>query len=534
MRGQRLTEPRLILIHGCGIDKQLVLRSFLKKCISNQNGGAIIMLNCKNKCLIVLTCLAFAVCFFTGPDLESATSQIQLTIDLSDVTENRVSDMLVSGLEHGVERTMVHQFREDVYPGDYAALWDEHMRRLFSGRIINLLQRSYREPDDNGLWWDFENIDKFIERAKKEWQVSDIFLMPQWGVGLVTDRTGVESYTREELDAGKEILRQIMERYAPPGELHVKFWTLQDEWPGRGVWEDADIFAEYHAELFRMGKEINPEIKIGGPTDSWWRAKYIAATLKACPDLDFITWNRFMTGRADTPVERVLLMTTGLKRQIQESKRLSREIVGRELPVVLSSFGPNYRAWDPPDIKMATPFAAVFEALVFNKLAKHGAFAGFGYMITGWDHGVMGGRDRFMEPAKMQPEDSHSDRVFNVRPNAYVREFFINNIEGKYICSVDLDHLEEKLSVLAVVGDGGSTASFVIVNFGDEMRTIKLSLKNFKMKKHEGMILPSEYISSTQHNIVKGKAFLVNAAGEATMVIPPYSFKGFTVSQDKK
>jgi len=279
-----------------------------------------------------------------------------------------------------------------------------------------------------------------------------------------------------------------------------------------------------------MAKQINPDILVGGPGSEWPRSADIESILEDDPNIDFIVWNQFMSGHADTPFDRIFHSTWRLQGHIELSRRLSRDIRGKELPVI-ASIGPNDRTWDPPDLKMATPWIAVWKAMALSQVAKGGGYIAYEYALPAGSCGVMGRHDWFMVRTNMQP--TGSEGIFNVRAQAYVHEFFMKHVEGKHICEVNLDEQKERIVVLAAVGDDGQVA-VVVTNFGDRARTINLRLENFNIKAYEGMQLPANHIFGTPDKITYGYAFVVNAAGEAKLVLPPYSFEGFTAEQVAK
>jgi len=161
---------------------------------------------------ILLTCL------FSASAVLANDAAIDITIDLNSRTGLHVSDVLVS---NSTGRRVGH----DAYLlGD--PVMDEHMQRLYGGRTLAISGLPpLPEQAADGSWWNFAALDVMVLRAKNEWGVKELHIIPGGGYDrVVTGKNG--DYTDEDLELIKGALRQLLERYAPSGDLHIKWWRM--------------------------------------------------------------------------------------------------------------------------------------------------------------------------------------------------------------------------------------------------------------------------------------------------------------------
>ncbi|HJN16399.1 MAG TPA: hypothetical protein QGH10_12930, partial [Armatimonadota bacterium] len=324
------------------------------------------------------------------PEIEGAVMQ-KLNVEVrSDPDGERVSPFLASASCHGLKR---HTLKNDG--------WQRSMNRLFGGNLLVLLQGAYKKPDEDGNWWDFEAIDTFIREARETWDVEELMFLPQWWIG---EWDGKSEPTAEQFDRSSQALTQLVQRYGVAGPLQVRYWVACDEWSGAEYWTaNPEKFAEYYAGLVRDIKAVSTDLMVGGPVDAWPSSAIVEALLKECPELDFIAWNLFICGSADFPLDQLFAKTSALEREVLRSRQLSREILGKELPVMVSSYNVNFHAWDPPDTRMASPIGGVWNALALVHLARAGAFSGVMYNVLALDCGMFGPRYGYAITAGMLP-----------------------------------------------------------------------------------------------------------------------------------
>lgn len=393
--------------------------------------------------------------------------------------------------------------------------WNTTMKEFFSGNILCLAENAYKKkPDENGIWWDFKSIDEFIRRAKNEWKVDEVLLLPAWWPEN-------HKFTDDDLETGKKVLMQLVERYGKPGPLYVKYWVLFDEWPGVTYWkENYKKFAEYHASLFREMKKVNPDLKIGGPVDCWPDDKIIAEVLRQCPDLDFIAWNMYITGRADTPLPKLFNGIKNYKLSINSSRQLGKKILNRDIPVMVTGFGPNYHAWAPPDYKLAQPIIGVWNALALSYMAESRCSGAFAYTTIAVDCGLFGPKDPFAIRSGMIPADIDKNLI-NIRPNARMIHFFKKNVAGRDYDEVAVSGKSDKFN--AVAASGNNEVSIVMVNFSENVKSVNLSISPYERTAYSGFDLPDEYFYCDETKELSGKGLFFSADGKANLLMPPYS-----------
>lgn len=397
--------------------------------------------------------------------------------------------------------------------------WDNTMKTFFSGNILCLVENARKKPDQDGIWWNFKEIDEFILKAKEGWGAEELLFLPAWQMSSVADKQ--QDYTAEELEKGKAVLMQLIERYGKPGPLYVRYWVLSDEWPGLAYWkENYKKFAEYYSYLFREVKKINPDIKIGGPVDCWPNDKIIAELLQQTPKLDFIAWNMFSTGRADTPLERLFQNAKNYKLSISSSRQLSEKILKKEIPVIVTSFAPNYHAWDPKDYRLAQPVTAAWTALVFSYMAESKCFSGLYYTTRATDAGLFGPADPFAITSKMIPADIDKN-IINIRPAARALYFFIKNINGRDFNETLVTGDSDKIN--AITASAGNEIAIVIVNYSNQTKRVTLTINPYERTAYSGFELPDEYFYSDEYKVMNGTGLFFSSEGTADLLMPPYS-----------
>ena len=441
-------------------------------------------------------------------DAPAQAGAVRVVVE-ADPEGRLVSPYLVSANCHGLRR---HTPDNDA--------WDAAMRRVFGGSLLMLLESARREPDENGNWWDFEAIDAFISRARDVWEVEELAFLPQWWIHGWTQEA---EPTPEQFGHSARALVQLAERYGRPGPLFVRYWMACDEWAGGKFWEgNPESFARHYAELVRMIKAVNPDLLVGGPVDPWPRSRHIAALLRACPELDFIAWNLFITGSAETPLARLFRGTPALGAQVERSREMAREILGRELPVMVSSYNMNYRAWDPPELRMAAPVGGVWNALALSSMARAGAFSAVMYNVLALDCGMFGPADGYARLGGWQPGEPPAEGML-VRPLAFAHEFFRRNVAGTVNSRVEVTGAdEEDLSVLATLGPDGSH-TVVMVNYAEAPRTVTLALRPFRRTASVDFRLPTEFLYCDTTGLRQGEGLFFSPDGEADFAMPPYS-----------
>ncbi|MDD2710236.1 MAG: hypothetical protein PHV34_19815 [Verrucomicrobiae bacterium] len=427
----------------------------------------------------------------------------------------KISKYLASANAHGAPRHLVD-----------SPEWDATMKACFSNNMLCLIASPRRTPDESGLWWDFKAMDEFVKRAKQRWHVDELLVIPAWW--LTEKVTGAKrdekmgEYTNEDLDKGEQLLMQLINRYGCPGPLYIRYWVLEDEWPGVAYWKNhADQFAEYYAHLLRKVKKINPDIKVGGPVDCWPQDAFIANLLEHCPELDFIAWNMFTTGRAETPLKKLFHGAKHYKSYINSSRQLSERILNKKLPVIVTSYGPNFHAWDPNDPKLAQPIIGVWNALVLSYMAEEECFSGMYYDVRAANSGgLFGPADPYAVSSKMLPGDIDKNLI-NVRPSARVMSFFKKNISGRDFNEVSVTGDGHEFNAISAGNE--NEVSIVLVNYSERRRNVSLAVESYERTAYSGFQLPDECLYCDEQKIFEGCGLLFTGKGSATLTMAAYS-----------
>ncbi|MFA6569164.1 MAG: hypothetical protein WCS96_13210 [Victivallales bacterium] len=450
-----------------------------------------------------------------NPQADKRTGEpVESIIDVKVFPERKgykISKYLASANAHGLGRHIIDNPE-----------WDATMESLFSKNILAPLFNVRKTPDESGLWWDFKEIDEFVLRAKQRWHVDELLMFPAWWLNdTITGKRKQEEYTQEDLDKGEQVIMQLVNRYARPGPLYCKYWVLEDEWPGTKYWQDHPRqFAEYYAQLLRKVKSVNPDVKVGGPVDCWPQDPFIAIFLKYCPEIDFIAWNMFTTGRPDTPLKNLFHGAARFSSYINSSRQLGEKILNRELPVMVTSYGPNFHAWDPPDFKLAQPVIGTWNALVLSYMAEAKCFSGMSYNVRAADCGLFGPSDPYAIKSKMLPPDIDKN-IINIRPAARVVSFFKNNISGGDFNEISSAGDKDEFSVIAASKE--KEVAIVIVNYSDKTKNVNIAVEPYERTAYSGFQLPDEFLYCDEHKVSDGRGLLFSEKGTTTLEMPAYS-----------
>jgi len=397
--------------------------------------------------------------------------------------------------------------------------WDSMMQTFFRDNMLILLFRPIRK-DGSYDRWDFEALDRFVERAITVWGCSELLFLPRWDIPSTRKK---QVPTASELDAGEEFFMQLVKRYGQKGKPGVKYWAVADEWPLRNYWkENPDKFVEYYSRLVKKAKAFNPELKLGGPINAFPRTSLIEKLLIECPELDFIAWNMYMSSNANAPLEKVYQRTSLLQSSIVACRQISKKIRKKEIPVIVTAYGSNYRAGNPPDFKLAGPSNGVWEALALNKVVRAGAYAAGTFNVLGLDYGMFGPRDSFGIKGGYVPADIDDETIY-VRPSARIMRFFQKYITGQNRCVIDCTSKNGKEIDYLAVNHADKGLAIVIVNKSSESVEVEVKIKNYKLTVYKEFDLPTEYIYCDQDKIIEGKGFIVNKAGVAKLHMAAFS-----------
>lgn len=447
----------------------------------------------------------------------SSIQVVKITVDPKRKIQN-ISPYLATACVTRPKRHMI-----DDNPG-----WDKMMHTFFNGNMLILLIHAYRKPDANGNYWDFAALDKYVAKAIDVWGCKELMFLPQWW--LEKPRRQNKPPTQEDLDAGEEVFMQLVRRYGKKGRLNVKYWAVCDEWTLSRYWrKNMDKFVNYYTRLVRKAKGFNPELKLGGPVNAWPVQSCIVKLLETCPELDFIAWNMYITGSANTPLEKLYQRTENcMGSRVEASREASKQVLKKELPVIVTAYGPNYRAWEPPDLKLAGPSNGAWQALAMSKLAEGGCFAAGSYNIQARDCGLFGPRDRHAMKGGFIPRDIDEQTIY-VRPSARVMRFFQQYITGKSQCLAE-NSLATEVNCLAV-NSGDNDIALVVSNFSPTPKQVEIRIKGYKLTVSKEFDLPTQYLYCDQNKVLEGNGFIFSKSGTANIYMPPFSAQLFFVKQ---
>lgn len=466
----------------------------------------------------------------TQNKVSEAKEPIKFIVSSEKISE-KISSYLVTACADDPLRHTEGQKRGEVDKGRLIAgnpRWDAIMQTFFQDNMLILLFRPIRKKDKSYDRWDFDALDKFVKQAKTVWGCSELLFLPRWDIPS-TRKNQVP--TKAELDAGEEFFMQLIKRYGAKGKLNVKYWAPADEWPLRNYWKDnPDKFVEYYSRLVKKAKEFNPELKLGGPINAFPRNSLIEKLLIKCPELDFIAWNMYMSGNANAPLEKVYARTSFLESSIVASRQISKRVRGKEVPVIVTAYGPNYLARNPPDFKLAGPSNGVWEALALNHLVRGGAYAAGTFNILGLDCGMFGPRDAFGIKGGYIPKNIDKETIY-VRPSARIMRFYQKYVVGQNRCVIKCASKNDAALDALAVNHGDKGLAIIMVNKSTDEQEVEIKIKDYKLTVYKEFDLPTEYIYCDQDKITEGKGFIFDKNGATKLHMPAFSTWLFYVNQ---
>ncbi|MCX8083099.1 MAG: hypothetical protein N3D17_06905 [bacterium] len=453
---------------------------------------------------------------------------IELEIDLTTKT-GKVSPYLASANINGIPQHLLDNEE-----------WDKMMQEFFKGSLLRAQVGMAKEPDSEGNWWNFKEVDRFVKTAREKWGVEKILFAP-FTVPPGWDYNS--KITEEQVSKTKEAIQQLVRRYGSPGNVVVEYWEPANEWWG-GYWEkNPEDFLQIYTCLCKAIKEINPELKVGGPVDAWPTLGRIEALLKRYPELDFISWHLYPTGSAGpnegvftdlaklqeqfgdagkSYKESVFSRTYYLGSNVLASQKISEKILGRKIPVIVSEYHLNYHAWDPLDPMLCSPFGGVWNALALTYLCQTDCFSGMIHDVKTAAYGLFGPDDGASIHFRVipSPPQGYEKKIY-IRPIGHIHYFFIKHVAGKEKVFIGKRGATDNFEAIAVRDD--KEASIVMVNFAETSKTVRIKMAGYTPKFTYGFNFPVKFLYCTADNISQGEGLFFNTAGEGNLVISPYS-----------
>ncbi|MBI4976438.1 MAG: hypothetical protein HZC28_03090 [Spirochaetes bacterium] len=390
--------------------------------------------------------------------------------------------------------------------------WDETMRGVFGGRIVRVQVGPRKEPDAAGIWWDFATLDDFFFRATNVWGVSAVLCSPNY---QITGWDKKAPPTDEMLANTAKKLAQLVERYGTGARPAAEYWETANEWWG-GYWEkNPEEFYRCYIYLSEVIRAVNPRLKIGGPTDAYPTQARIETLAKRYTNLAFTSWHMYATGRADTPEEKIYTMANNIKKSAEQARTLARTL-GRELPLIISEYHINYKAWDPPDARCANGTGGVWNAFVLSRLATTGCLAAMVHDVAPGVYGLFSPRDSFSAKLGLIPPLPPSpgiDDPVAMRPIGAVHRFFADNVAGGKLASVTLKDESPFIDVLAATSGTGNRV-VVVVNASSAVQRFLLESPSLSGS--------GTYLRATKDGVQNGSDTFFRD-GKADITLPPYA-----------
>ncbi len=133
-----------------------------------------------------------------------------------------------------------------------------------------------------------------------------------------------------------------------------------------------DLWEIYNRVATRM-KQVDPQIKVGGPILTWDDSETLNHFLDRCrQNVDFISWHRYASGDKEDSTAKIMAFTPKYGVQTRKFRSIvGKHIPERKIPLFLSEYNINY-AWDSGETRQNTYVGAVWFASVLKHLAEAG------------------------------------------------------------------------------------------------------------------------------------------------------------------
>jgi hypothetical protein len=260
-------------------------------------------------------------------------------------------------------------------------------------------------------------------------------------------------------------------------------------------------------------KRQDPQIKVGGPVQTWDEPRRLAAFLKACElNVDFISWHRYGSSDASASTDTLMSYTPSYRNQVQEFRKLAKQYIpNRSVPLLLGEYNINYN-WQSGENRQNTHIGAVWFASVHKNLADAGID-----MATSWHlkDGVYG---------LIDPQN-------NLRPAATVFAWGIKYLTGT-VMQADSDHsFVEAMPVLQKDG----TRSLLLINKSAGLATLNVQATQMagKPDKLQMFSLDAKGVTSSSLDTatLEQKPLTLNPY---SLVLLRFSADGSSVNQPQK
>jgi len=322
--------------------------------------------------------------------------------------------------------------------------WHAAVRSLGIGTMRFQVPHKGLDYRERETWNDatFEPLDRAVEAARTRWGAKDLL----FGVHRLALPMRDGKLLEEEYAAYADGVARLVQRYASPGKVRVRYWEPFNELDHANFLrklkphgQDYRQVAKLYAVCSRAIKAVNPDVKVGGPAAMWpggWETKVMLEE----PGMvaDFVSWHQYAGGTAKTPDERLLDsihrekgLVDGLHR-IQNAVQDARHTA--PLEYLLTEFHINDRIWSPPDNRAATALSAVFAASALINLGQEGVDVAMIHDVLARSYGLVGpiSKDGWSRQLGMVPKSTASDPI-HMRPAGWVCRWFNESLKGRWV-----------------------------------------------------------------------------------------------------
>jgi hypothetical protein len=277
-----------------------------------------------------------------------------------------------------------------------------------------------------------------------------VICIPEWPEWMDADHDA--ALDPDQIDAFAAWCAELVRIVNIEGRHGVTHWEITNE-RDLVYWLTKDKSApspRRHAELANIiiraakaMKAVDPTIKTGGPsaTRSDLTEELRLFVRHAAPQLDFLSFHAYASGRLDEPDASIMGKTDTIGGHLERIvKMLAEELPGREIETHFNEYNISW-TWKTREPRMLDHRGAVFDALVLLQIARTGVTVG-----NAWNErdGVYG---------KISND-------WTLRPSAHVYHHFNTLLTGRAVSTVSSD--PRRVAALAVHGASGP--ALVLIN----------------------------------------------------------------------
>lgn len=310
---------------------------------------------------------------------------------------------------------------------------------------------------------DFKELDEAVEKARSAWGVREL-MFGIHRVKLPVDEDG--RYLSEDFPAYADMCARFVKRYAPPGNVRVRYWEPFNEQEHakkldrlKKYKQGMEVITQWYVTCAKAMKAINPEIFVGGPSMCDANTPCLKTFLQEAKNLvDFVSWHDYSTGSADSSDDDIFRNIVG--QSVIDKSIVGQSVIGRKrfvggarnlqnvmdslqcgkLPLFLDEYHVNYRAWNPPDVRTANQLGAVFAGSVLANMSNSPVNRMFIHDVLSAHYGLIGpvSKDRFREKSGVVTDKTSRDAL-HVRPMGWVFRWFNQYAGGQWVqCRIDV------------------------------------------------------------------------------------------------